>query len=220
MTSELLAAYDAQLRGSSEVAELDVDGPIYRRVFPFRGFVSYRNLDGYRGADLDALIARQIEHFSALNLAFEWKTRSHDEPADLTDRLLRAGFDPEEQETVVVGEAASMAVEPVLPDGVTLRAVTAYEDFARIGAMESAVWDEDWQWLADDLRDRQAEAPDDLVVLVAEAGDQLVSAAWLVFKPGTDFAGLWGGSTLAAWRGRGIYRALVARRASWPPPEG
>ena len=31
--------------------------------------------------------------------------------------------------------------------------------------------------------------------------------------PGTDFAGLWGGSTLPAWRGRGIYRALVARRA-------
>jgi hypothetical protein len=29
----------------------------------------------------------------------------------------------------------------------------------------------------------------------------------------TDFAGLWGGSALLAWRGHGIYRALVARRA-------
>lgn len=29
----------------------------------------------------------------------------------------------------------------------------------------------------------------------------------------TEFAGLWGGSTLPAWRGRGIYRALVAQRA-------
>jgi hypothetical protein len=34
-----------------------------------------------------------------------------------------------------------------------------------------------------------------------------------VRKPGTEFAGLWGGSTLAGWRRRGIYRALVARRA-------
>jgi len=34
-----------------------------------------------------------------------------------------------------------------------------------------------------------------------------------VFRPGTDFAGLWGGSTLPAWRGRGIYRAMVAARA-------
>jgi hypothetical protein len=32
--------------------------------------------------------------------------------------------------------------------------------------------------------------------------------------PGSQFAGLWGGATLAAWRGRGIYRALTAARAS------
>src|ERR1039458_10667140 len=31
--------------------------------------------------------------------------------------------------------------------------------------------------------------------------------------PGTEFNALWGGSTLATWRRRGIYRALVARRA-------
>jgi GNAT superfamily N-acetyltransferase len=31
--------------------------------------------------------------------------------------------------------------------------------------------------------------------------------------PGTSFAGLWGGGTDARWRGRGIYRALVAHRA-------
>jgi GNAT superfamily N-acetyltransferase len=43
--------------------------------------------------------------------------------------------------------------------------------------------------------------------------DQVVSAGWIVYKPGTDFAGIWGGSTLRSWRGRGIYRALVARRA-------
>jgi GNAT superfamily N-acetyltransferase len=41
----------------------------------------------------------------------------------------------------------------------------------------------------------------------------VVSAAWLVVMPGTEFAALWGGSTLARWRRRGIYRALVARRA-------
>ena len=56
-------------------------------------------------------------------------------------------------------------------------------------------------------------APDEIVVLVAEADRRMISAAWLVFKPGIDFAGLWGGSTFREWRGRGIYRALVARRA-------
>src|SRR5262249_6179014 len=55
--------------------------------------------------------------------------------------------------------------------------------------------------------------PSGVTVLVAEAGDAVVSAAWLVYNQGTEFAGLWGGSTLPGWRGRGIYRALVARRA-------
>lgn len=48
---------------------------------------------------------------------------------------------------------------------------------------------------------------------VAEASGVIVSAAWLEINPGTDFAGLWGGSTLPAWRGRGLYKALVAARA-------
>lgn len=54
----------------------------------------------------------------------------------------------------------------------------------------------------------------DLEVLAVEDGDTVVSAAWLVPLGGTEVAGLWGGSTLAAYRGRGIYRALVAARAT------
>jgi GNAT superfamily N-acetyltransferase len=79
--------------------------------------------------------------------------------------------------------------------------------------MESEVWGEDFAWLAKDLQGRVAAEPGNVVVLVAEAAGRVVSAAWLVFKDGTDFAGLWGGSTLVEWRGQGIYKALVARRA-------
>jgi GNAT superfamily N-acetyltransferase len=51
--------------------------------------------------------------------------------------------------------------------------------------------------------------------VAAEVGGDVVSAAWLAFfEPGTDsFARLLGGSTLPQWRGRGIYRALLAARA-------
>ena len=38
-------------------------------------------------------------------------------------------------------------------------------------------------------------------------------AGRLQVVPGTDFAGIWGGSTLPEYRGRGIYRALVSARA-------
>src|SRR6185369_5953772 len=65
-------------------------------------------------------------------------------------------------------------------------------------------------WLADMLRVEHR----GMKVYVVEAGDLVVSAAWIRFVPGTDFAGLWGGSTLKEFRGRGIYKALVAVRAA------
>lgn len=218
-TKIFLAAYDDQMRGAPPTPPAGVtyqkDGPLLRIVGQFRGFVSGPRELGVDGDALDGLIVRQRDFFAARGEAVEWKTRSHDTPADLTERLRSAGFVPEDRETVLIGRAADMAVrEPVLPDGVTLRRVTAGADMRRIAAMESTVWGQDWSWLADDLIGRVAAAPDEIAVYVAEADGEVVSAAWLAFRAGTAFASLWGGSTLAEWRGRGIYRALVATRAA------
>ena len=43
---------------------------------------------------------------------------------------------------------------------------------------------------------------------------RVVSYAVIRLTEGTEFAGLWGGSTLPEWRHRGLYRALVSHRAS------
>ncbi len=47
---------------------------------------------------------------------------------------------------------------------------------------------------------------------MAEVVGQVVSSGRLEVVPGTVFAGLWGGATVTAWRGRRIYRALVSAR--------
>ncbi|MBY8882651.1 GNAT family N-acetyltransferase [Streptomyces sp. PLK6-54] len=182
-------------------------------VGQFRGFVQAPADLGVTGAGLDALIARQRDYFAARGEGVEWKVRGHDRPADLPERLRAAGFVPEEQETVLVGRTDLLAGDSAPPDGVTIRRATADADFTAIAGLLGAVWDMDMGFLGEDLRSRVANAPEDVVVFVAEAGGEPVSAAWIVFRPGTDFAGLWGGSTLAAWRGRGVYRALVAVRA-------
>lgn len=214
----LLAAYDEQMRGAPPSPPAGVryerDGPLLRVVGHFRGWIAAPRDVGVEGAELDQLIARQRDYFAGRGGTVEWKTHGHDEPADLTGRLRAAGFVPEEQETVLIGLTAEMATAPALPAGVILRQVTADADMRRIAEMESAVWDQDWSWLAGDLIGQVTTAPDDIAVMAAEAGGEVVSAAWLIFTPGTDFAGLWGGSTLPGWRGRGIYRALVAARAS------
>jgi GNAT superfamily N-acetyltransferase len=212
----LLAAYDDQLRGAGESADVPTsqDGPVIRVEYPSRGFVSYRSLEGLDGAELDALIARQRDFFAAKGQAVEWKLRGHDLPADLPDRLRAAGFEPEDEETVLIAESAAIAErlrDRSAVDGVTVRQVTERGDFERIAAMESTVWGEDWSWLADELVRHQATGLAD--IFVAEAAGQVVSAAWAVYKKDTDFTGLWGGSTLPEWRGKGIYKALVAVRA-------
>jgi GNAT superfamily N-acetyltransferase len=53
-----------------------------------------------------------------------------------------------------------------------------------------------------------------LVAVVAMAGQSPIAGGRLEFHIGTDFASLWGGGTLPAWRGRGVFRALVAYRAA------
>jgi GNAT superfamily N-acetyltransferase len=57
-------------------------------------------------------------------------------------------------------------------------------------------------------------------MVVAMAGDEPVSAARIEFVSGTDFAGLWGGGTVPAWRGKGIFKALVAYRAGLAAARG
>jgi GNAT superfamily N-acetyltransferase len=195
---------------------VDQDGPLLRVTGgKHYGWVEYRDLAGLTGSALDALIERTCAFYAGHGEAFEWKTHSYDEPADLPSRLTAAGFVPGEAETVVVGLAEELTEEPPLPDGVEIRQVSEPADFDRIGALHTEIWNEDWSWLAADLTERQAAAPDQLAVFAAEAGPDLISVAWLVRDPRSEFATLWGGATRPEWRGQGIYRALVARRAQF-----
>ena len=216
----LRAAYDAQLRAREEPTlpagvTVQRDGPLLRYLgLDSGGFVTYRDLDGIAGPELDDLIARQRDLFAARGEKLEWKLHGHDEPADLPDRLRAAGFEPDETESVVVGPVAGLAAtQPVLPEGVRLREVSARVDLDRIAGMEAAVWGQDRGWLAESLEKEIAADPQALTVVVAEAGDEVVCAGWVRYATGTGFATLWGGSTLPDWRRRGIYRAVVVYRA-------
>jgi GNAT superfamily N-acetyltransferase len=184
------------------------------------GFIDYRDLGGLEGAAVDELIARQVRVFAERGERFEWKLHAHDLPPDLAQKLLAAGFVPEEMETVVIAPVSAVAGEPRLPDGVQLREVSERTDLDRIAAMEEAIWSDGRSWLADSLEAEHAADPSALTIVVAEAGAEVVCAAWVRFAAGSEFASLWGGGTLAEWRGRGIYRAIVAYRANLSAQRG
>lgn len=82
-----------------------------------QGFLLYRDLGGLDGAELDAFIAGQRDFFTEIGRPVEWKHHGGDLPVDLPERLVAAGFEAEQRETVMVGEAAGLAATPVLPEG-------------------------------------------------------------------------------------------------------
>jgi GNAT superfamily N-acetyltransferase len=214
---ELLKVYDSEVRGSFPerlphgwVGE--EDGPLWRGLTNHDGFTMLTaDAAALTNAELVTVVDRTFAYFTDRKRRFEWKTFDHDR-ADLLPLLEARGAEPEEHETLLMGNASVLAAEPRLPDGLVMRRVTARSDLERIAALSSEVWGEDWSWLSDDLEAR-LDGADPIVVLLVEDGDLAVSAAWLVPLSGTRVAGLWGGNTLSAYRGRGIYRALVARRA-------
>lgn len=140
----------------------------------------------------------------------EWKTRTHDHVPGLHAALIEHGFVPDAPESVMIGQAVALAVDVLLPAGVTLRRVTTAEDVGRMTAMQTQVFDKRVE--ADALL-AQMSADSAIECWIAEADGEVVSAGRLQPVPGTDFAGIWGGATRAEWRGRGIYRALTAERA-------
>ncbi|MCD6640147.1 MAG: GNAT family N-acetyltransferase [Nocardioides sp.] len=220
MTKEqLLAAYDAHLREEGELAgahAVERHGPVVWAEFSHGGFVTYRTLGGLVGAELDRLIAETVAHFRDATSVrtFEWKTRGHDAPADLPERLAAHGLVGEEVETVMLGEARLLAVDVDLPEGVVVRRIgdghDTRVDVERMVALQDSVFSHRGPTAASVLEEILLGENE---YWIAEAEGRVVSAGRLQPVRGTPFAGLWGGCTDPGWRGRGIYRALVSARA-------
>jgi GNAT superfamily N-acetyltransferase len=216
---EYLDAYDRQLRTDAETPSAVAVtrlGPLRLVTFASgRGFVTYRDLGG---AESDA-IARWVEDALAHYredpgiTRVEWKTRAHDRAPGLHDALVRNGFVPGEPESIMIGEAALLAVEAPLPEGIQLRRVTSEHDVRELSVMQEEVFGGEF---ADEMADallRRLASGDGMELWVAEDDGEIVSAGRLEPVIATEFAGIWGGATRPQWRGRGIYRALTAARA-------
>ena len=175
-STEILPLFDEQMRRRAAPDSLFVgDG---------WSAVLWRPDDG----QVEPLVARMRE----LPGHVEWKYYSHDGP-ELRERLVAAGLEPDEEETVVVAEARSI---PPPPADVELRIVT--EEFVDLAARV--------------FGDR-FDLPEKAVAVVALVDGQPVSGGRVDFEDGVEFAGLFGGITLPEFRGRGLYRATVAKRA-------
>ena len=177
-TTGILARFDEQMRRKA--------APDCLFVSKSWSAVLWRPDDG----EVEPLVARMRE----LPGHVEWKYYSHDGP-ELRERLLAAGLEPEDEETVVVAEAASIAPPP--PD-VELRVAT--DEFVELAERVFG-------------RSHGSGLPEVSVAVVAVVEGEPVSGGRVDFEDGVEFAGLFGGITLPEYRRRGLYRATVAKRA-------
>ncbi|KUL73638.1 MULTISPECIES: GNAT family N-acetyltransferase [unclassified Streptomyces] len=213
----VLALFDRDLREYARPDGPDVvverAGPVVRQVSSGQGWngVVWSALDG---TTADAAIAAQIAHFDGLGLEFEWKLYGHDRPVDLGRRLRDAGFTAEPEETVMIAEAAALDLDVRPPAGVRLVPVTDAAGADLVAEVHRRAFGGDGARIRHQLLAHLATGADTVLAVVAVTDDGVpVSAARMELVPGTRFAGLWGGGTVEGWRGRGIYRALVAHRA-------
>lgn len=221
----LLEVYDSQLRRDAEVPSAlstTALGPLLLATYlGGRGFITYRDLRTEGGPatqeSVRGLVEAALEHYRATPdiRKVEWKTRGHDHAPGLHEALVDAGFEVEESESVMIGDAALLALDLEVPEGVTIRQVHDEAEVRAMTDMQAEVFgdhaDEDQSHFEQIIH--RLRTADDMEMWVAQENGEIVSAGRLEPVEGTDFAGIWGGATRPEHRGRGIYRALTAARA-------
>jgi GNAT superfamily N-acetyltransferase len=215
--SELRDAFDEQVRrnvtpdGSGAIAE---HGANYvRRVAndgPGWCEVCWSSLDATAA---DEAIAAQIEFYGSRNLSFVWRVYDYDPPPDLGERLVEAGFIESGTSAVMIAETSRLSREPVLPDGTELLHVSDEAGVDLLIDVHESVFGHSHDELRRSILRRLDVAPQETDMFVVLAGGVPISSSRIEFLPATEFAALWGGSTVPEWRAKGIYRALVFRRA-------
>lgn len=191
-----------------------------RTVEPGRGFIRYTWLEGANAA---RLVQEQIDFFHQLGIPFEWMVCDHDPSPGLKEILLDYGFEPDldpgDPGAVMILDLRSLPSTLSAPC-TSGHARGAAQDVRRIDQPErlgdvirvmEQVWGGNFAWIQPRLGAHLA-VPGYLDVYTSYEDNQPVCAGWTYYPPGSQFASLWGGSTVAAYRRRGHYTALLAAR--------
>jgi GNAT superfamily N-acetyltransferase len=163
--------------------------------------------------DADAVIRAQVGRFAEFARRWEWKYYSYDQPAELPGRLQAAGFQPDSAETLLIAEIAELNLDMRPPAGVELVPVTDAQAAATVVRVHDEVFGGGHAAIGAAIMTALESQPRSVEAVVAVAGGSAVSAGRVEFPEDSDFAGLWGGGTVPSWRGRGVFRSLVAYRA-------
>ena len=213
--SPLVALYDQDQRINIEYPDTqrEVTPNVVRHINlsgTGEGAITYCQL---AEANVERIIREQVAYFESIGQDFEWKVFDYDRPFDLKERLGLNGFEIEEAEAIMVldlADAPEILWQPVRHN---VQRIIHPEKISEVITVEQQVGDEDYAQLGHYLRQTLRTHPEQLSVYAAYIEEQPVSTAWTYFPNQSQFASLWGGSTISGFRRQGLYTALLAVRA-------
>ncbi len=213
--SQIIALYDQDQRKDVEYPDMrrEVKPNVVRHIDTSNtreGTIIYSRLNE---ANAEETIRDQVTYFESIGQGFEWKVYDYDRPSDLKERLGSYGFIVEEAEAIMVLDLED--APEILWQSVRhpVQRIIDPEKISDVLGVQQQVWDEDFSWLGHYLGGALSNYPEQMSVYVAYIGEQPASTAWIYFPGHSQFASLWGGSTVSGFRKQGLYTALLAVRA-------
>lgn len=212
---EILALFDQQERfhvSFPEAQREEVHPDLVRLVEHGEktGVVIYSKLTA---DNADASIQEQLAYFRGLDYSVEWKLFDHDTPPDMKARLLEAGFEAQDDEALMILDIETAPKSLFQPSDHDMRRITSTDRIRDVIDLQRIVWEEDdLDFLERRLTHDLEHIPDILSMYVAYVDGIPACSAWIYFSPNSQFASLWGGSTLPEYRKRGLYTAILGVR--------
>jgi GNAT superfamily N-acetyltransferase len=212
---EILALFDAERQALAPAGNVrQADGSVVRHL-PRAGAQYWVSYSRHLHDEIDAAIAHEIEHLKSLSpryTSLEWKAYDHDAPANLVERLAAHGFEIEAREAFLALQVNDAPADLLAPVSLDVRRVIDAQGVRDYFGVAAKVFDRDYSEWAGELEKQVIAGDPSVSVFVAYDEGKPVSSARITYDPGSQFAGLWGGATLASHRGKGCYTALVAAR--------
>ena len=207
----ILAKFTRQMR--RDITYPDMQKVVLPRVVRFirsapgMSTVLYSDLNE---ANADAEIEDQIAFFTANQLPFSWKMYAYDSQPDLLSRLQANDFTPDPPDALMALDLAEVPADLLKPSAMDVRRIDR-DQLADVVTVLQQVWGGDFAWIPA-RHGAHLAVPDYLSIYVAYVADTPACAGWTYYPLGSQFASLWGGSTIPTMRNRGLYTAILSAR--------